>query len=299
MKLLLRPARSVGLWWVFLTLAGLANISLWLALYQSTKPLAARLDGGPTMLVLSACYVFGCAFRSFLPRADVQRFCLFDTWLSSIVVGRSVATVAEVAFAAQWALMLDLLGGLTGVKAASHLALWVIPLIVTAQLCSWYGVLTTNTLANAIENSIWALTFTLIGMVLCAVLPHFDGVAFAALGITLAGIACYIAFLVAVDVPMYLGRRQSPRGHLGLLEGIRDAAFTRIVTHDFRHWRQEIPWMSLYFTVAVWMSLGLTFTYTMRHELAQSVTTLTGLERSKPEWQSEPAAYHHLANPRR
>ena len=31
------------------------------------------------MLLLSAAYVFGCAFRSFLPRADVRRICLFDT----------------------------------------------------------------------------------------------------------------------------------------------------------------------------------------------------------------------------
>ena len=50
------------------------------------------------MLLLCAAYVFGCAFRSLLPRADVQRICLFDTWLSSVVVGRSVATVAEICF---------------------------------------------------------------------------------------------------------------------------------------------------------------------------------------------------------
>ncbi len=62
------------------------------------------------MLLLCAAYVFGCAFRSFLPRADVQRICLFDTWLSSVVVGRSVATVAEICFAAQWAIILYQLG---------------------------------------------------------------------------------------------------------------------------------------------------------------------------------------------
>ncbi len=59
------------------------------------------------MLVLCAAYVFGCAFRSFLPRADVQRICLFDHWTSSVAVGRSVATIAEVCFVAQWAIMLD------------------------------------------------------------------------------------------------------------------------------------------------------------------------------------------------
>ena len=46
--------------------------------------------------------------------ADVQRICLFDTWLSSVVVGRSVATVAEICFAAQWAIILHQLGTMTG-----------------------------------------------------------------------------------------------------------------------------------------------------------------------------------------
>ena len=55
-------------------------------------------------LLLSAFYVFGCAFRSALPVFDVPRITLFNTWLSSVAVGRSVATIAEVCFVAQWAL---------------------------------------------------------------------------------------------------------------------------------------------------------------------------------------------------
>ena len=68
------------------------------------------------MLLLCAAYVFGCAFRSVLPRADVQRICLFDTWLSSVFVGRSVATVAEVCFAAQWMIILSQLGAMAGAE---------------------------------------------------------------------------------------------------------------------------------------------------------------------------------------
>ena len=52
-------------------------------------------------LMLAAIYVFGCAFRSFLPRGDVQRVVLVDHWISAIAIGRSVATIAELAFAAQ------------------------------------------------------------------------------------------------------------------------------------------------------------------------------------------------------
>ena len=84
------------------------NIAAWFWLYHHLQtPRTGGLfsaSGMSLMLLLCAAYVFGCAFRSFLPRADVQRICLFDTWLSSVMVGRTVATVAEVAFAAQWAL---------------------------------------------------------------------------------------------------------------------------------------------------------------------------------------------------
>src|SRR5580693_7272457 len=74
--------------------------------YRFHAQAAGSLDSRAGLeLLLCAAYVFGCAFRSFLPRADVQRICLFDTWLSSVVVGRSVATVAEICFAAQWAIM--------------------------------------------------------------------------------------------------------------------------------------------------------------------------------------------------
>src|SRR3984957_11018525 len=95
------PARSRSLawsnplawWWSLLTLVSGANIAVWFLLYrQLHEPSTGSLgstSGIELMLLLCAAYVFGCAFRSFLPRADVQRICLFDTWLSSVVVGRS------------------------------------------------------------------------------------------------------------------------------------------------------------------------------------------------------------------
>jgi hypothetical protein len=101
-----------------------ANIAVWFLLYhyiQETRAEPLRSTSEiELMLFLSAAYVFGCAFRSFLPRADIQRICLFNTWLSSATVGRSVATVAESCFAAQWAIVLYQLGTMTGnVRSAS------------------------------------------------------------------------------------------------------------------------------------------------------------------------------------
>src|SRR6266481_5469062 len=75
-------------WWALLTLVSGANIAVWVLLYRQLHEQPAGSPGGTSgiglMLLLCAAYVFGCAFRSFLPRADVQRICLFDTWLSSV-----------------------------------------------------------------------------------------------------------------------------------------------------------------------------------------------------------------------
>ena len=249
-----------------LSLVSSGNILLWFLLYNHVPfgGVAVALDVR-VMQLLCAAYVFGCAFRSFFPRADVQRICLFDTWLSSIVVGRSVATVAEVCFATQWAIVLYLLGGTAGVDVTAGIALTIVPLIVLAQCFSWYGVLTTNTLANAIENSIWAIAFVVAGFGLCLLLPEFNGLLRLALIIAIVGIAAYLAFLITIDIPMYLRRwqiaRASGQKHLGLLDGLRDITLRWTVSRDFAQWKDEVPWMSLYFTTAVWASLALCLVY--------------------------------------
>ena len=262
-------------WWGLLTLVSGANIAVWFLLYYRlpARPTGV-LNGAPDieiMLLLCAAYVFGCAFRSLLPRADVQRICLFDTWLSSVLVGRSVATVAEVCFAAQWAIVLHRFGTTTGAGTALQVAWIVVPLILVAEYFSWYAVLTTNYLGNAIENSLWGVAFAAVGIGLCRLLPDVDGPARVVLAVAIIGIAGYLTFLVTVDVPMYLNRWQGQVSDGGKLlrplEGLRDVSTRWVVTHDLSEWRDEMPWMSLYFSAAVWASLALCIFYSLEHQL--------------------------------
>src|SRR5690349_1044583 len=101
---------GVHVWWAALSVVSMLNVVIWGVAARGL--LRDRKDGGVHLrqrwphLLLSAGYVLGCGFRSLLPRADVQRIVLVDSWLSSVFVGRSVATVAELCFAAQWALLL-------------------------------------------------------------------------------------------------------------------------------------------------------------------------------------------------
>lgn len=276
---LLSQVRSNPLawWWSSLTLVSGANIVVWFMLYRELYKGSTADGGSPSgiglMLLLSAAYVFGCAFRSVLPRADVQRICLFDTWLSSVFVGRSIATIAEVCFAAQWSIVLYRLGSMAGADTTVNAAWAIVPLIVIAELFSWYAVLTRNYLGNAIENSIWAIAFCVAAIGLGRLLPQFHGPVRWALLVGIVGIGCYLVFLVTVDVPMYLSRWRA--GHaegsalLGFLEGLRDTSTRWVVTHDIAHWEGEIAWMSLYFSAAVWSSLALCAFYALGDHLTR------------------------------
>src|SRR5690242_6424714 len=133
---LLSQARPQGLswsnplawWWGMLALTSVVNIAIWYVLYRSLLDVPvdeSSVSALRCMLLFCAAYVFGCAFRSFLPRADIQRICLFDTWLSSVLVGRSVATVAEICFAAQWAILLQQLSTQAGAVTTAFAA-WAI-----------------------------------------------------------------------------------------------------------------------------------------------------------------------------
>ena len=250
-------------------------MAIWFLLYRYLQDSRTEtLRNAPKielMLFLSAAYVFGCAFRSFLPRADIQRICLFDTWLSSATVGRSVATVAEICFAAQWAIILRQLGTMTGADTTLSAAWVIVPLILIAECLSWHAVLTKNYLANAIENSIWGVSFFIVGIGLCRLLPDFEGPVSVVLVIAIIGIAGYLLFLATIDVPMYLARWQAESTdssrRLSPLAGLRDASARWIVTHDIAQWKDEITWMSLYFSVAVWASLALCVCYSFAGDL--------------------------------
>ncbi len=290
-------------WWGFLTLVSGANIAVWFLLYHqlhagSTGGIGSA-SGMKPMLFLCAAYVFGCAFRSVLPRADVQRICLFDTWLSSVVVGRSVATLAEVCFAAQWAIFLLRLGAMTGADTTLNAAWLVMPLIVIAQCFSWYAVLTTDYRLTAIENSIWAVAFAAVGIGLCRLLPDFEGPVRVVIAIAIIGIAGYLTFLMTVDIPMYVSRWRAKLADGGKflrpLDGLRDASTRWVVTHSLAEWKEEIAWMSLYFSAAVWASLALCAFYALDNDLtrcgAETTVASCVVERGGGASQPHPVAF--------
>lgn len=257
---------STEAWWDALRAVSALNVVLWMAaalwLVRLRPTLAPdEWSSRRWQLLLCAGYVLGCAWRSMLPVFDVQRIVLVDSWWSSVIVGRSVATLAELCFVAQWALLLRNAGRDTGSRMAAAVAVALLPLIVIAELCSWHAVLTTSNLGHAIEESLWGLCAALIALCLLAIWPRVEASRRPLLAFWCAAAAVYVAYMFAVDVPMYWSRwvadEAQGRVYLGVLQGVIDASSHWTVQPSWDVWKTEVTWMSLYFSLAVWLSIAL------------------------------------------
>jgi hypothetical protein len=256
---------GVVAWWVFLCGAATLNIAAW---SLTAKTVARRQPAMPVdafarcriQLALSAVYVLGCAFRSVFPVYDIPRLCLFDTWLSTVLVGRSVATVAELSFAAQWAVMLNAAAQSTGSITARVVSRIIMPLIVTAEICSWTAVITTSNLGHVLENSLWGVSGALGVAAIAAIIPRCAAERrLAMLAWCIAG-ALYVAFMFSFDVPTYAARwaadEAAGKHYFTFAQGLQDLT-RRHVSYRWDDWKTEVVWMSLYFTAAVWISISL------------------------------------------
>jgi hypothetical protein len=259
---------GVATWWLALCAIATLNVLAWLL----TAAVLKRRRAGMTtdaysacrlQLMLSAAYVFGCAFRSSHPVFDVPRRVLFNSWLSSVMVGRSVATIAELCFVAQWALMLRETGRIMDSLVTQTASRLLLPLIAIAEVCSWYSVLTTSNLGHVVEESLWALSTMLFVASMIAVVPRCSASRRPLfLSWCVAG-AGYVIYLLLVDVPMYWHRwitdEAAGRQYLSFAQGLLDVSERRVVDFRWQDWKTEIAWMTLYFSVAVWISISLIY----------------------------------------
>jgi hypothetical protein len=251
--------------WFLCTIAAF-NIIAWslsaLVLNRRTGALPAEVHRMRRLqLLLSAVYVSGCAFRSVFPVFDVPRLCLSDQWLSSVIVGRSVATVAELCFVAQWALMLNEISRAARSRLGTAVSLAVVPLIAVAETCSWYSVLTTSNLGHVAEETLWGASVALLVGAAVAIYPRCTANGRSLLGACCVAGVAYVAFMFAVDVPMYWTRwiadQAAGRHYMSIAQGVADVATRRLVSYRWADWKSEIAWMSLYFSLAVWISISL------------------------------------------
>lgn len=253
-------------WYYGLSSIAVFNILVWIHTYtivmRSTNNISTSLATyQQSHLMLSCIYVFVCAYRSFYPRVELERYCLFDSWASSMFLGRLAATVAELCFTGQIALCLYNLGKAYNHPITQFLSLFLVPIIAVAQGFCWCGVVTLNNLYHAVEESIWAISSMFVATCLINFVYHNfedrDLVLFGSLGSFLCSL--FFIFMVTIDVPMYLRRwrhgKQVGAKRFEVLSGIVDSLDRRVVTANWSVWKEESIWLTGYFSSAVWVSL--------------------------------------------
>lgn len=255
---------TVAVWWGGMSLIALLNLVM---LFISRKILMKKLPNMSQVvqgvrkyqLLLASIYTIGCGFRSILPRGDVRRIVLVDHWISAIAIGRTVATIAELAFVAQWAFILHEIGKGTGNKTAIWASKVIVPMIVVAECFSWYACTTTNFFGTMVEESLWALAATLTLMAFVKSRPLYIGQQKKFLTAGIISAFGYVIYMVTIDVPAYvnhwMANQTDGKVYATLAEGFHQVATVWRHTYAHADWQYEFVWMSLYFSVAVWGSI--------------------------------------------
>jgi hypothetical protein len=231
------------LWWGFLCIAAFVNAAAWGVSAWGFAPDAGVEPTRLALLWLAAVYAGGCAFRSVLPMVDVPR---------------SVATVAELAFVVQWALLMHEAGAVRAAYA-------VVAVIAVAEVLSWLAVLTRNDFFHAAENALWAVAAAFAAAFLASRWSHQGPLGRNVIVAALACAAAYIVFMAAYVVPLYMRRWRAGGAYLGMDEGLRQVLERCTVQRDWAHWQQDAAWLTPYFTVCVWMSIALAFVPSLRN----------------------------------
>jgi len=248
------------LWWKFLCITALINIGVWFWAIVVHYDMQNFSYAQP---VLSGIYVFVCAFRSFLPRIDLERYCLFDHPLSSVMLGRSLATLAEICFSMQCAILIYDLGIFINSSIIASIAYSIVPIIVLAQISCWYAALTLNHFWHGIEEAAWVVMVLLAAGSFTIGLFMLSGILQILMLVGIISCLGSAYIMLFVDIPMYLNRkninRKDKQLYLSVRDGIKDAVSRRVKTNDWAIWKKEVLWISSYFTFGVWLSIGMVF----------------------------------------
>ena len=247
-------------WWRALCGLAVMNICLWIAVWRYSP----SADSHATLqLCLSGVYVLVCAYRSVLPRVDLERLVVIDSRLSSIFLGRTAATIAEICFGVQLGLLVHQLGAYAGLPWVQSAA-WAVPVFMTvAQVFCWHSILTLNHITQAVESLLWAAGFSWMAALLAVIAMDTSGPVQMLATAGIAASAVFVTYVVAVDVPMYIRRFRDGKAaglrYLSLAEGARDAMRRRVPSHSWEKWKDDAAWLTPYFSAGAWISMALVF----------------------------------------
>ena len=261
---------NINAWSEFMT--GVAVLNICLILYVLTN---VKTNFEMKLYILAFIFVLVNSIRSIWLRTDSTRICIFDTIMSSPLLGRTMTTISELAFVALIVLVFKQV-----VKRGNHdpvldmMLNAILVIILIAEVFCWSGCLSTNTFWNMLEESSWTLSSIILTIVIVLVLRNEKNKTIKRLlYIGIVATIIYEIFMIKVDVPMYAKRANNPDKEvqkMTLFEKIMDMFKCKRISNSNKDWNQEIPWMTGYFTMGSWLTIALVNWYTNNRRLFKS-----------------------------
>lgn len=276
------------LWWKILSAISVLNI-LFISCYSLTVKNVNTVQ--KILIAFSFIYTIVCAVRSFWLRKDVEQVCFFDVGISTPYVGRSLATIAELCYILIIIIVFCYII-LYISKIANknlHVLFWLVkitfPIIIIAEIFSWLGCISKYYLWNAAEESLWMISaciFILVAFILYSnILNIKQSIATQSITRLLAiFVICatiFVIFMIITDIPMYYKRwkkgiKQDEEIYFWKdFKGQNKQKLTKEnivnlnrcveISKDFNIWKDEIAWLTGYFTFGVWSSFALVIWY--------------------------------------
>ncbi len=266
--------KSAQIWNKFLTSVSIFNIVLVLNYYYLNKNI---MDNQKLLiLILVFIFVIVCAIRSIWPRTDSYKLCYYNNLISIPTVGRILATFAEMSFVILIVIITNVIldDSSDGSKLFTVLKKYnycLIPMIFCAQIFCWIGVTTIRPIFNAIEESLWAILgsskliiFSIIYYILTnrnSLSPKLNHIKFIC-PIIIISCLLYVLFMVKHDIPMYIKRHKEDKTKpLNFIDGLKNLSRCNKVSKSYNDWKEEIPWLTGYFTFAVWITIIILYWY--------------------------------------
>ncbi len=274
--------KNVLRWWVSLSIISIINIVFIIYYYIINKNTNYI---NLCLFSLASIYAVVCAIRSLWPRKDIEKVCIFNSKMSTPLVGRSLATIAELCFIVVIIfIMLHVnknVENFTGNKNKNIVLTLklILPIIIIAEILSWIGCITEFELWNAAEESLWGISgiiVSIIGILLYLSIsnlksnPKIHSLSMFLKIFTFCTI-CFSVFMVFDDIPMYIKRWKNKdtnkddkvswnefkndfkqKNNISFIKGIQEMNKCKKVTNSYKEWKDEIPWLTGYFTLGVW-----------------------------------------------
>jgi hypothetical protein len=185
--------------------------------------------------------------------------------LTTLSIGSSsAASVAEVVWAYQFLATLQSLRHASplqlgqSVGYAGKIALFF---AVIAEGFSWTNLITTNNVWAVVEQALWSGLFAVFGFAFLRIMYTWTDHPFSyrVLALLLFAMSieqCYEAF--GLYLRRYLDDEQNGVEYNSLVEGFKNLCSCTVVDKSLESWMADLPWMTGYFTVAVWSSIWMT-----------------------------------------